>query len=284
MKIAALTFVFNENVNLPIWRRYYGQQFGEKNLFVIDRESNDGSTDDLGEINRIVVPRDAFDDRKKASIMSSFQNGIINYYDAMVIGDCDEIAVPDPNKYTNLADYAQRMQHQYSTCVGVDLLHIIHKEPPIDLTKPIMEQRRFGRFRTAGCKTMLSRIPLRWGPGLHYTDHKPWIDPDLINVHLKTMDYQCAMLRQKVNQTTEWSEASLAANFGGHHRYNYDRFVQEAFFDPVNLAKQNQFGPFELSNEIADLIAKVKVQDGGYTTSSKMTRWVEFPESFRGAF
>ena len=30
MNAAAITFVFNEGVNLPIWRRYYGSNFGEK--------------------------------------------------------------------------------------------------------------------------------------------------------------------------------------------------------------------------------------------------------------
>ena len=65
MKIAALTYVYNENVNLPIWRRYYGTNFGEENLFVVDRESDDGSTVDLGAANRIRVPRVAFDDRRR---------------------------------------------------------------------------------------------------------------------------------------------------------------------------------------------------------------------------
>jgi hypothetical protein len=109
MKVAALTFVFNESVNLPIWIKYYGANFGEKNLFVIDRESNDGSTANLGEVNRIVIPRDAFDDRKKADFMSSMQNALLNYYDAVVCGDCDELVVPNLGSYVNLADYAANM-------------------------------------------------------------------------------------------------------------------------------------------------------------------------------
>src|SRR5689334_11236262 len=41
MRVAALTFVFNEAVNLPIWIKYYGSNFGERNLYVVDRESTD---------------------------------------------------------------------------------------------------------------------------------------------------------------------------------------------------------------------------------------------------
>ncbi len=70
MKIAALTFAYNELVNLPIWRRYYGQQFGEHNLFLIDHGSDDGSTDDLGDVNRIGLPHTPFDDAKKVMCLS----------------------------------------------------------------------------------------------------------------------------------------------------------------------------------------------------------------------
>ena len=39
MKNAAVTFVYNESFNLPIWIRYFGGQFGTKNLFVVDGAS-----------------------------------------------------------------------------------------------------------------------------------------------------------------------------------------------------------------------------------------------------
>ena len=32
---------------LPLWIRYYGGQFGVENLYVVDDNSEDGSTDDL---------------------------------------------------------------------------------------------------------------------------------------------------------------------------------------------------------------------------------------------
>jgi hypothetical protein len=284
MKIAALTFVYNENVNLPIWLRYYGSQFGNKNLFVIDRESDDRSTNDLGDANRIVVPRDPFDDKKKVNCMSSFQNGLLSYYDAVVCGDCDEIVVPNPTKYIDLTDYVAKMDGDYATCIGIDILHIINLEPPIDLNKPILEQRRFGRFRSAGCKTLLSRVPLRWAPGLHSMNKMPRVDPNLINFHLKTMDYQVATLRQKINQDTKWSEESLASNHGAHHRYDLDRFVREAFFDPANVVHQQKTSPFDFEEDIATFMSNTQERGGFYWTPGGMARWVDIPELYRGAF
>ena len=64
MTTAVITFVYNEAVNLPIWRRYYGGIFGERNLFVIDHSSSDGSTDDLGDMNKLWLHREELDERK----------------------------------------------------------------------------------------------------------------------------------------------------------------------------------------------------------------------------
>ena len=42
-----MTVVRDERVMLPLWTRHYGAQLGVENLYVIDDNSSDGSTDDL---------------------------------------------------------------------------------------------------------------------------------------------------------------------------------------------------------------------------------------------
>src|SRR5436190_17272313 len=42
---AALTMVQNEAVFLPIWLRYYSRFFGPDDLYVLDHDTSDGSTD-----------------------------------------------------------------------------------------------------------------------------------------------------------------------------------------------------------------------------------------------
>jgi hypothetical protein len=284
MKAAALTFVFNESVNLPIWIKYYGRNFGEKNLFVVDRESEDGSTSNLGEVNRIVIPRDAFDDRKKADFMSSLQNALVNYYDVVVCGDCDELVVPSVDTYANLADYVARVDFDYVTCIGLNVLHILHMEQPLDLGKPILAQRRFARFVSATCKTQLSRVPIRWMPGLHCLNRRPKFDPNLFKLHTKTMDYSLASARQKINNDTPWSEASLGQNFGAHHRYEYHHFVRENFFDPINVINQGKIQPFDFTEEIAKLDAEIVEKEGFFWFSMNLNRWVELPSNLRTAF
>src|SRR5437867_8001174 len=95
MTTAVITFVYNEAVNLPIWRRYYGGIFGERNLFVIDHSSSDGSTDDLGDMNKLWLHREELDERKRSLFIAPFVKGLLEYFDTVIYTDCDEIIVPD---------------------------------------------------------------------------------------------------------------------------------------------------------------------------------------------
>ena len=47
LRVAALTFCRDEGRMLPLWISYYGSQLGVDNLYVVDDNSEDGSTDDL---------------------------------------------------------------------------------------------------------------------------------------------------------------------------------------------------------------------------------------------
>jgi hypothetical protein len=284
MPIAALTFVFNEAINLPIWIKYYGKNFGERNLFVVDRESTDGSTDNLGEVNKIIIPRDAFDDKKKADFLSSMQNALLNYYEAVVCGDCDELVVPNIGVYENLADYVSRTEFDYVTSVGLNVSHVITLEPPLNLERSVLAQRRYAHFRSATCKTSLSRVPIKWLPGLHSLNRRPNFDLNLFLFHTKWMDYGIASARQQINRDTEWSDTSLSQNWGAHHRYEYDQFVREGFLDIVNAVSQNKILPFQFAEEISKFNAEVIERDGFYWIPMKLHRWVEIPANFREAF
>lgn len=285
MACAALTFVYNEAVNLPIWINYYGNQFGYANLFVIDRSSDDNSTKNLGDVNVIRIPRDEFDEHSKTNLMSSFHSGLTAIYDAVVTTDCDEIVVADPAFYKGLPDYISNMKTDYSNGLGIDVIHMIAEEFPIDLTKPILSQRRVGRFQSRECKQLLSKKPVRWLPGLHSSNYPPLIDSKLFIFHLKLMDYTAATLRQKVNLETAWSVDSVTKNFGAHHRFTVNQFVRNSFLVPLDLYNRKQVGDFEFSSEIQSIKDATTVdKDGNYRIPMNISKLVEIPERFRMVF
>lgn len=281
MPIAAVTFVYNEIVNLPIWVKYYGSNFGYENLFIIDRSSDDGSTEGLGAVNVVKIPRPAFDEDAKTNLMSSFHSALTSCYDCVVITDADEILVPDPDKYKNLAEYISTLDGNYVNAIGVDVTHLITEEPPLDPQRPILSQRRFGRFHAPECKHLISKIPIRWMPGLHASNKPPRFDPELLLFHLKLMDYSVAVNRQIINLETKWSEKSLERNYGAHHRYSLDQFVRQSFLVPVDLLNRKQIFEFEFSAEIEALYTRTVIDaEGNHRIPMNISKMVNIPERF----
>jgi hypothetical protein len=282
--VAVITFVFNEAVNLPIWRRYYGDLFGEQNLFVVDRESSDGSTENVNPVNLIRIPRDEFDDIKKAKFVSSLQNALLQYYKFVIYTDCDEIIVPDPACYKNLLDYTEKLDADYATCIALNLLHLITIEEPLKLNEPILKQRRFVRYRSAGNKTLISRIPFNWLAGHHCADVRPQVDKNLFLIHTKAMDYSMAVGRQRINQETSWSDIAVQSNHGAHHRYGLERFVREHFLDPINMMNQDQFTPFEFDQEARKFDSEIQEKNGVFWIPMNHSKFTELPDRFRSVF
>ena len=52
-KCAVFTIVKNENYFLPIWLKHYKRYFDNSDIYVLDHQSNDGSTD----FNSTTLPR-----------------------------------------------------------------------------------------------------------------------------------------------------------------------------------------------------------------------------------
>ena len=278
---AVITFVYNESVNLPIWIRHYGSLFGANNLFIVDRGSDDGSTENLGDVNRLRVPRHEFDENEKTDFMSNFHRSLLSFYKTVIITDCDELLVTDPSKYPTLRQFVDTVDFDYVGAIGIDVLHNTENEPPINLALPILSQRKYGRFYSRECKSLISRIPLHWLPGFHSTNSPPKLSTDVYIFHTRTMDRDIAVARQKINQTTIWSDRSLARNFGAHHRFDLDKFIHAAFLVPMDMIKRNAIGEFEFSSEIAQVYKETTESNGKFHIPMNISKIVEIPERFK---
>jgi hypothetical protein len=286
MTTAVITFIYNEEVYLPIWRSYYSSLFGERNLFVFDHSSSDGSTDNLGKINKIWIHREELDEHKRCVFISHFVKSLLEYFDTVVYTDCDEMLVPDLGIYTNLKDFIDRNSFEYVAGVGHNLTHIISLEPPLDPSRPILRQRKFAWFGSTACKPLITRIPLIWTTGFHACNQPIRIDPNLFVFHLKAMDRDLALKKQKQTREMKWAASAIAAGHGAHARYDDERFVRELFLDPNNLATHPEHGvrPFEFSQEI-DRFTSEAVRYGEFIVGPEFKgHIVEIPERLRVAF
>lgn len=218
--VAAVTMVYNEDVFLPIWIRYYGELFGEKNLYILDNESTDSSTSALGSANVIRVPRTEHFNLNRRLFISQFCSALLQYFDAVVYTDCDEILFTTTRVGT-LGDYIEQLDRTHATAVGLELFQDLNGETEIDLTCPILEQRKKAFFSAPMCKTLVIQRPITWSSGFHLSTRRPVFDR-LLLVHLSNMDLKIRLQRQALMRTIE------AVDLGPHKR-TPDSVVCELF-------------------------------------------------------
>lgn len=282
--LAIVTMAYNEAVNLPVWLRHYRRMAPSAKLFVIDHGSDDGSTAELPGVTVIPLPRRELDERDRTFVVNSLQQGLLRYYDVVIYSDCDELLVPDPAVSPNLEAHLQVHRYDYAAAIGINILHIVNSEPPLDFSRPLLRQRHYGQFHSHMCKPLVTRVPLQWEPGFHSCDRPPRLDPALYLFHTKQIDLTEALRRQHVVQRLAWSKGAIEAQHSAHHRYDDERFVREFFHDPANELQLQGARPFTFEAQIARLQQETREVSGRFHVPAFRGPIVEIAEAFRAAF
>jgi hypothetical protein len=202
---AAFTIVRNEAELLPLWLAHYRRFFEKDDLYVLDHDSTDGSTQAVAGAMLHTVER--------------FQSFLLASYETVLFAEVDEFIVADPARYAGLDSYIEQLREPAACCTGFNVVHY-PPEPPLRLDRPILRQRRFWHRCAGYSKRLIAKAPLEWGPGFHFEYRFPRIapDPDLYLVHLHRADYERCLSRHRAAAASNWSEADVAAGWGAHHR------------------------------------------------------------------
>lgn len=189
--IAVITVVRDEAAMLPRWVRHYTRQVGgPERLFVVDDNSADGSTDGLP---CPVLKLPDRDHREWAvtrlKMVNAFATGLLQSFDAAVFVDADECLVANPKKYADLRELvADRPDAKGIGAMGLNVVHRVGVEPPLDPDQPVLRQRRLAKFIPKMCKPAVKRGTGHWASGSHGLRMPYDIDPDLYLFHLKFAD------------------------------------------------------------------------------------------------
>ena len=219
---AVFTIVQNESLFLPLWLDYYGRYFNRTDLYVLDHDSDDGSTARAeGRCNLLPVHRDkSFDHAWLNGIVTAFQTFLLRSYERVLFTEADEIVVPDPAFHAGLDVYIEHCTERVVRCTGFDVVHYPDEEPPLQFERPILAQRNYWHPSRGYCKPLLSAVPMSWSIGFHeapgFPDLRP--DPNLFLIHLHRIDYAACVARHRANAARNWNEHDLKANFGFHNR------------------------------------------------------------------
>lgn len=192
LRIAAITFCRDEGRMLPLWIRYYGGQLGVENLYVVDDNSEDGSTDDLPcDVLRIPPIRGGRFNSTRMAMVGNLGRALLAVYDVVLFCDTDEFIVPDPDKWPGLKAYIEAKSEEGVNAVGslgFNVVHDVGSEPPLDLTQPLLGQRQLAKFLPLMCKPAIKWVPAHWSDGTHGVRTPYAVDPDLWMFHMKYAD------------------------------------------------------------------------------------------------
>jgi hypothetical protein len=263
LNIAIMTMVYNEAVNLPIWYKYYSKVVSPENLIILDHGSTDGSVDGCLGASTIHLPRKEWDNRKRATLINSLTKGLFGFYDAVVFCDADELLVPDLEKYEDLRDWIERNQGSTKAAIGLNVFHDYHTEEPLNLRKPILEQRKYAYFRSSLSKPLILFEPADWGLGCHHISRDHGFADDLFLIHLRFMDKDQSLSRLSLTRSMEWSTEEYKLNPNHYQRVDDEVFMKSFADGRVNYVR-HKVAPFEFSEHIEKL-RNSKHSDGRMT-------------------
>ena len=214
--LAVVTMVYNESTFLPVWLRHFAAQVGSENCFVLDHGSTDGSTapSRVREASVLRIPRSPQDDGRRCGFVSDVCASLLNWYEAVIYTDVDELLVADPAVHGSLAALAASLEPgAVLTAVGLDVVHVPELEPPLDWDRPVTAQRDWLRFSSAMCKPVMIRRRVAWAPGFHNIDAPPRFAP-LFLFHLRYADLASGLARLGRTRSQPW----ITPEAGSHQR------------------------------------------------------------------
>lgn len=203
-KIAAITMARNDEFFLSRWVKYYGQELGPKNLYIILDGTDQNPPKNATDVNIIKMPHTemsrAAGDKYRIGRVSDLATKLFKKYDIVIGCDCDEFLIVDPNTKKSLAEYLSNLKYRTTVSgLGLDIGQDMNNEKKLDPKKPILTQRARALMSTRYTKPVVLFRPARWGSGFHSVhNHTFHIDKNLYLLHFGAVDMD--MLIQKATK------------------------------------------------------------------------------------
>lgn len=200
MKRIAVTFEHNHSDLSDIWENYYSQYLDTRKVQIGDLlRGNWAGT---------------------VKLLNGLQQELFAEYDLILFADVDEIIIPIDK---DLGEYLDEVTEPVVRCVGYNVIQM-KGEPPIDLTKPILKQRKHWSRDKMYDKYVIITEPQHYTSNHHIENPVP-SDPNLIMLHLRDIDIDLAKNRN----------SKIGANFD-EENVKYRRSIAEPI--PDNIIKR----------------------------------------------
>lgn len=195
-KIAAITMARNDEFFLTRWVRYYGDELGIENLYIILDGTDQVAPKNSKGANIIKLPHTdmsrAAGDKYRIGNISDMTQELFKKYDIVIGCDSDEFLIVDPRTKKSLREYLS--ESKYKTTVsglGFDVGQNMNTEQKLDVRLPLLQQRTRALLSTRYTKPVVLFRPARWGSGFHQVKHHNFhIDKNLYLLHFGAVDME----------------------------------------------------------------------------------------------
>lgn len=210
-KRAVFTLVRNERYFLPIWLNYYKKFFSTEDIYVLDHDTTDGSTEEL-DCNVRRLSHETVSHGWMRQVVRAFQRELLLEYQYVLFAECDEIVI----SRKGLDCFIDECRVDAVRCTGYNLAQQ-QEEAQYHPSKTVLSQRGFWFHCKPCCKTLLAKVPLNWRMGFHHAAGiRLHCHDDLILLHLKRLDHTIALERFAERKAMLWDAADVARGLGSH--------------------------------------------------------------------
>jgi len=230
-KCAVFTIVKNENYYLPIWLKHYKKYFNNEDIYVLDHQSTDGSTQNL-DVNVIPLVNElAFDHQWLVNVISDFQHHLLQGYESVLFAESDELIYSLDEDLNVLIDkFVLDPDINFLSCHSHEVIQDLENEPSLNKTDEILKHRNNWFYWDMYDKTLLTKIPLQYEWGFHNTIGYPKnFKYDLFLLHLHRCDFEL-MLERHEERANKWK---LKEDGGGFQHRISDKEELLKFFHSI---------------------------------------------------
>eukprot|EP00908_Phaeocystis_cordata_P006346 Transcript_16963.p2 GENE.Transcript_16963~~Transcript_16963.p2 ORF type:complete len:281 (+),score=114.44 Transcript_16963:55-843(+) len=241
---AVFTIVREEPVFLPIWLRYYSCHFSAEDIYVLHHTVPGGPEDrccDGLACNVEQRPNALFDPVWLGRVVSEKQTELLSRYRAVLFAEVDEIVLPTEG---TLRDTVEEFAQQDGgadgaaaavACTGWELHHEFGREPPIDLSRPLLAQRGRWHRNTLYDKALLARAPLTYSLGFHTCEEPAARREGLLLLHLHKYDFQAYIARHEARAAMQHAPDAVANGWNTHYRATGSALMAQYLQTPAPL-------------------------------------------------
>jgi hypothetical protein len=202
-KCAVFTIAKNESYFLPIWLKHFKQYFSNEDIYILDHQSTDGSTDNLDVVVAPVYNEKTFDHNWLVSQVQEAQQRLLERYECVLFCEADELVYTVDEDFNDVIDkFLSDDSAKFISVRSHELVQNIEDEAPISETDKIFENRNRWFHHKMYDKSLLSKVPLHWVVGFHdTTDYVKDFKYEMFLVHLHRVDFELMMKRHSDRAT-----------------------------------------------------------------------------------